>query len=136
MQKSSTTKVGKLRVGQRVKAGRFLGFQDQVGCAPGSHFHFELGVPRASDPIAKTGGCLKDNSGSKRNRIPRICGISVGIFASGKTYKARKVPALMPVRPAAEALAFSWCRPGGGSGAALEKLWEYLRNPSVGRLRG
>ena len=92
MKKHSTTKTAKLKVGQFVKAGTFLGYEDKVGCASGSHLHFEVGVPRTNDPISTTGGFLRDNSGSKRNRIPRICGISGGIFVDDKTYTARKVP--------------------------------------------
>ena len=96
MKKDSTTNTAKLKVGQFVKAGTFLGYQDQVGCASGSHLHFEVGVPKASNPITITGGYLKDNAGSKRNRIPRMCGISGGIFVDGKTYKARNVPGNIP----------------------------------------
>lgn len=92
MKKGSTTKTAKLKVNQFVKAGTFLGYQDKVGCAGGSHLHLEVGVPKAGNPISTTGAYLKDNAGSKRNRIPRICGIPGGIFESGKTYKARKVP--------------------------------------------
>jgi hypothetical protein len=92
MQKDSTTKKAKLKVGQFVKAGTYLGDEGAVGCASGSHLHFEVGVPNLSDPITVTGGFLKDNGDSKRNRIPRICGISGGAFASGKTYEARDVP--------------------------------------------
>lgn len=103
MRKHSTTRVAKLKVGQRVKAGTFLGYEDKVGCASGSHLHFEVGVPRASDPISRTGGFLKDNSGSKRNRIPRICGIAGGFFDSGKSYKARNVPG--SIRPGAAEVA-------------------------------
>ncbi len=75
-----------------MKAGTYLGDEGKVGCASGDHLHFEVGVPRKSNPISTTGGFLKDNSGSKRNRIPRICGISGRIFASGTSYDARKVP--------------------------------------------
>lgn len=92
LQKDSATKKAKLKVGQFVKAGTFLGFEGKVGCASGSHLHFEVGVPRASNPITKTDGYLRDNDNSKRNRIPRICGIPNGIFVSGATYTARKVP--------------------------------------------
>jgi murein DD-endopeptidase MepM/ murein hydrolase activator NlpD len=92
MQKGSTTKEANLHVGQFVKAGTFLGFEGKVGCASGSHLHFEVGVPQANDPITTTGGFLKDNEGSKRNRIPRICGIAGGVFVDGKSYTAETVP--------------------------------------------
>jgi len=92
MQKDSVTKKAGLKVGQFVKAGAYLGDEGQVGCASGPHLHFEVGVPKVTDPITETGGFLTDNAGSKRNRIPRICGIPGGIFSSGKTYEARDVP--------------------------------------------
>lgn len=88
---SSSSKAG-LKVGQQVKAGTYLGDESDVGCADGDHLHFEVGVPRETDGILATGGFLQDNSGSKRNRIPRICGIEQGQFVSGKSYTARKVP--------------------------------------------
>ncbi len=92
MQKDSSTKKAKLKVGQFVKAGTYLGDEGKVGCAGGDHLHFEVGVPRATNPVSETGGFLADNSGSKRNRAPRICGIRGGIFAGGETYEARNVP--------------------------------------------
>src|SRR5829696_232039 len=92
MQKGSSTNKAKLKVGQFVKAGTYLGDEGKVGCASGDHLHFEVGVPRAADPIDAVGGFLRDNAGSKRNRVPRICGISGGIFKSGEDYKARDVP--------------------------------------------
>lgn len=92
MQKDSSTAKAKLKVGQFVKAGTYLGDEGKVGCAGGDHLHFEVGVPRATDPIDIVGGFLKDNGESKRNRIPRICGISGGIFKSGEDYESRDVP--------------------------------------------
>ncbi|HEV7892792.1 MAG TPA: peptidoglycan DD-metalloendopeptidase family protein [Pyrinomonadaceae bacterium] len=92
MQKDSSTVKAKLKVGQFVKAGTYLGDEGKVGCAGGDHLHFEVGVPRATDPIDIVGGFLKDNGESKRNRIPRICGISGGIFKSGEDYESRDVP--------------------------------------------
>lgn len=92
MKKGSTANKAKLKVGQFVAAGTYLGDEGDVGCASGDHLHFEVGVPKASGGITATGGFLTDNEGSKRNRIPRICGIDTGIFVSGESYTARKVP--------------------------------------------
>lgn len=92
IQKDSATKKAKIKVGQFVKAGTYLGDEGKVGCAGGDHLHFEVGVPRAADPVTATGGFLTDNKGSKRNRAPRICGVKGGRFAAGETYEARDVP--------------------------------------------
>jgi hypothetical protein len=92
MQKDSTTVKAKIKVGQKVKAGTYLGDEGKVGCASGNHLHFEVGVPKATDPVSTTGGFLNDNDGSKRNRVPRICGIPGGIFVDGQSYEARDVP--------------------------------------------
>ena len=92
MTKGSSTGKAKLKVGKFVKAGTYLGDEGDVGCAGGDHLHFEVGVPRATDPVSIVGGFLSDNNGSKRNRIPRICGIDGGRFAAGRSYDARKVP--------------------------------------------
>jgi hypothetical protein len=92
MQKDSSTKKAKLKVGQFVKAGTYLGDEGKVGCASGDHLHFEVGVPRATNPVSEVGGFLADNSGSKRNRVPRVCNISGGVFQSGESYKAENVP--------------------------------------------
>ncbi len=64
MQKDSSTKKAKLKVGQFVKAGTYLGDEGKVGCASGNHLHFEVGWARATDPITTTGGFLKDNEGA------------------------------------------------------------------------
>lgn len=92
MTKGSTTGKAKLRVGQAVTSGQYLGDEGAVGCAGGDHLHFEVGSPRDSDPFNSVGGFLRDNSGSKRNRIARICGIPNGVFASGRDYSARATP--------------------------------------------
>jgi hypothetical protein len=92
MQKDSTTKKAKLKVGQFVKAGTYLGDEGKVGCASGDHLHFEAAIVNKADPITEVGGFVKDNAGSKRNRVPRICGISGGIFVDGESYEARDVP--------------------------------------------
>jgi len=92
MRQNSTSGKAKLKVGQFVKAGTYLGDEGQVGCASGPHLHFEVGVPRTTDPITTVGGFLADNAGSARNRIPQICGIPNKIFVDGETYEARTVP--------------------------------------------
>lgn len=92
MTKGSSSGKAKLKVGQSVTAGTYLGDEGDVGCASGDHLHFEVGVPKASDGISTIGGFLTDNNGSKRNRIPRICGIGGDYFVSGQSYQARKVP--------------------------------------------
>jgi hypothetical protein len=93
MQKDSTTKIAKIKIGQFVKAGKFLGYEGKVGCAGGDHLHFEVAeMPETGDKISKIGGFVKDNEGSKRNRIPRICNTPNGVFESGKSYEAQRVP--------------------------------------------
>jgi hypothetical protein len=96
MQQNSSTQKAKIKVGQFVKAGTYLGDEGKVGCAGGDHLHFEVGVPAATNPVTATGGFLTDNDGSKRNRVPRICGIAGGVFASGASYEARNVPGNLP----------------------------------------
>lgn len=92
--KNSATGFGRF-VGETVEAGDPLGWEGDVGCASGVHLHFEVGVPRATDPIMAVTGWLEDNADSKRNRIPRICGISTTYFQNAATYTARTVPGAM-----------------------------------------
>ena len=84
MTKASVTGDAGLSVGDQVNRGTFLGFEDDVGCAHGTHLHFEVGVPEdPSDPINEEGGL---RGGSDENRIPRICGIPGGIFEKGQIH--------------------------------------------------
>jgi hypothetical protein len=91
MQTGSSTNKAKIKVGQSVRAGTYLGDEGTVGCASGNHLHFEVGVPRATDPVDPVGGFLRDNAGSKRNRDPRICNIPKRLFVDGEKYEARNV---------------------------------------------
>lgn len=95
MVKGSTTGKAKLKVGDTVKAGQYLGDEGDVGCAGGKHLHLEAGEPNLSDPFTKVGGFLKDNPDSNRNRILQICGLADGQFDAGDTITARAVPAMM-----------------------------------------
>lgn len=96
MRQGSVTGMAKRRVGDAVQAGDVLGIESDVGCAGGDHLHFEVGVPRATDPVSAIGGFLRDNDGSARNRVPRICGAPIGIFVAGEDYAAKDVPGAMP----------------------------------------
>lgn len=95
MRKDSTTKKANLKVGDTVVAGQYLGDEGDVGCAGGDHLHFEIGVPRDTDWFTTVGGFLRDNANSKRNRVPRICGISGGRFEAGQTYTAASEPDML-----------------------------------------
>lgn len=90
MRRNSTRGDAGRKVGDTVRAGDFLGIESDVGCAGGDHLHFEVGVPRATNPITTVGGFLQDNAGSTRNRVPRICGHD--IFVAGRDYEAKATP--------------------------------------------
>ncbi|HXG80811.1 MAG TPA: peptidoglycan DD-metalloendopeptidase family protein [Sphingomicrobium sp.] len=95
MTKGSTTGKAGLKVGDQVKAGQYLGDEGAVGCATGNHLHFEIGRPRRADWYNPIGGFLRDNAGSNRNRIARICGIPGGMFVDGETYTASSQPDML-----------------------------------------
>jgi hypothetical protein len=86
MTQRSVTRDAGLAVGDRVRAGTFLGFEGAVGCAHGEHLHFEVGVPIDPDDPIDADGFLR--GGSARNRIPRICGIEGQRFVDGQRYRA------------------------------------------------
>jgi len=49
-----------LKVGDTVKVGQFLGYEDDVGCASGNHLHWEVAIPdNLADPIIPSGGYIK-----------------------------------------------------------------------------
>ena len=83
----SVTGLAKLKVGDEVAAGTYLGNEGAVGCAMLDHVHFEVAVPDLRKPI-DAGGFLLDNEGGKRERNPRFCGIVGGVAAKGATYRA------------------------------------------------
>ena len=69
--RGSVTGKAKLKVGDRVKAGQYIGDEDAVGCAMLKHVHFEVAVPDSKMPLDE-GGFLKDNEGGKRERNPSL----------------------------------------------------------------
>jgi hypothetical protein len=91
LRQGSATKGAKLRVGDKVKAGTYLGDEGAVGCAMLDHLHFEVAMPAATKAI-DTGGFLLDNDDSKRERNARFCNVT-GAVAKDKTYVAEACPA-------------------------------------------
>jgi murein DD-endopeptidase MepM/ murein hydrolase activator NlpD len=83
----SVTHKAKLKVGDRVEAGQYIGDEDAIGCAMLKHVHFEAAAPKVGDAI-DSGGFLVDNEGGKREREPRFCGID-GSVVKDAVYTAQ-----------------------------------------------
>ncbi|HEY4369135.1 MAG TPA: M23 family metallopeptidase [Steroidobacteraceae bacterium] len=83
---NSVTGLAKLKVGDGVKAGTFIGNEGAVGCAMLDHVHFEVAMPDTSHPI-DNGGFLIDNEDGKRERNPHFCNVS-GAVVKDATYVA------------------------------------------------
>ena len=83
---TSSGKAG-LKPGDRVEAGQYLGDEGDVGCAMLSHLHFEVAVPAKDRPI-DAGGFVRDNDGSRRNRVPRFCAPHARTLGKGAVYTA------------------------------------------------
>jgi len=83
----SVTRKAHRKVGDRVKAGDYLGDEGAVGCAMLAHVHFEVAVPAAARPI-DAGGFLTDNDGGKRERRPRFCGVPDATVRKDQAYIA------------------------------------------------
>jgi murein DD-endopeptidase MepM/ murein hydrolase activator NlpD len=83
----SVSKLAKLKVGDNVEAGAFIGHEAAVGCSMLDHVHFEVAVPDANKPI-DAGGFLLDNDGGKRERSPQFCGVPGGTAVKDATYRA------------------------------------------------
>jgi murein DD-endopeptidase MepM/ murein hydrolase activator NlpD len=82
----SATGRAKLRLGDAVEAGAYIGDEAAVGCAMLNHLHFEVAVPDSAKPI-DDGGFLLDNEGGKRERSPRFCKVE-GVVVKDKTHRA------------------------------------------------
>ncbi|MES2055418.1 MAG: peptidoglycan DD-metalloendopeptidase family protein [Pseudomonadota bacterium] len=88
MRTGTSSGKARLKVGDRVKAGQYLGDEGSVGCAMLSHLHFEIAVPPKDVPI-DAGGFVNDNVDSVRNRVPRFCVPNSASVRKGATYTAR-----------------------------------------------
>jgi murein DD-endopeptidase MepM/ murein hydrolase activator NlpD len=87
LQKGSVRERAQLSVGQQVPAGTYLGDEGDVGCATGSHLHFEVAVPRnPGDPI-NAAGYIRG-----WNRTPRICKVPGDVLVKGHRYLAGPCP--------------------------------------------
>lgn len=91
LRQGSITKGAKLRVGDQVKAGTYLGDEGTVGCSMLEHLHFEVAVPDAKQPV-DAGGFVLDNDDSKRERNARFCNVQSAVVKD-KTYVAEACPA-------------------------------------------
>ena len=78
MRQGTTRRAARLKVGDRVRAGQYLGDEGAVGCAMLSHLHFEVAVPAPGRRPIDARGFLTDNADRQRLRLPRFCGVSGG----------------------------------------------------------
>lgn len=88
MAKGSVSGVAKLKAGDRVRAGQFIGIEGDVGCSMLEHLHFEIAMPDPANPV-DAGGFLTGNEGGRRNREPRFCGIA-GTINKEQVHIARR----------------------------------------------
>jgi murein DD-endopeptidase MepM/ murein hydrolase activator NlpD len=87
--KGSVTSKAKLKVGDHVASGQYLGDEDAIGCAMLKHVHFEVAVPNNSGADAiDGGGFLVDNDNGKRERNPRFCGVVGYAVVKDRVYSA------------------------------------------------
>ncbi len=90
LRQGSITQRARLRVGDRVEAGTYLGDEGTVGCSMLEHLHFVVAVPAADNPV-DAGGFLLDNDNSKRERNARFCNVTGGVVKD-QTYVAEPCP--------------------------------------------
>jgi murein DD-endopeptidase MepM/ murein hydrolase activator NlpD len=83
---NSVMKKARLKVGDFVRAGTYLGDEGDVGCAMLKHVHFECAVPDREQPI-NSGDFLIDNAGGKRERDPQFYGVAGGTVRKNAKYR-------------------------------------------------
>ncbi len=92
MQQYSTSGKARLRVGDRVAEGTYLGDEGKVGCAWPAHLHFEVVKPSsARSTIGDSSGELQGYARSWA-RNPVIKGIGGKTFVDGETYVINPPP--------------------------------------------
>jgi murein DD-endopeptidase MepM/ murein hydrolase activator NlpD len=91
MRQGSSSDKARLKAGDEVKAGQYLGDEADVGCAMLSHLHFEVAVPVKEKPIDEQ-GFITNNEGRERTRIPRFCAVKGEQVRKGALYTARNCP--------------------------------------------
>jgi murein DD-endopeptidase MepM/ murein hydrolase activator NlpD len=96
LSQGSVTGLAKLKVGDEIAAGAFLGYEAAVGCAMLDHVHFEVAVPNDKTPV-DSGGFLLDNEAGHRERNPRFCNVGGDTVVKGVTYRAE--PCFRPEDP-------------------------------------
>lgn len=83
--RGSVSELAKLKVGDFVTAGAFIGHEGAVGCAMLDHV--QVAVPNQRTPI-DSGGFLLDNEDAKRERSPQFCNVPGGMVVKDATYRA------------------------------------------------
>ena len=93
MKQFTTSGAAKLRVGDRVEEGQYLGDEGNVGCAAPGHLHFEV-VER--DPLGEgVEPPVPTSSGELRGvrKRPRLSNLNGATFRDGETYLVNPAPA-------------------------------------------
>lgn len=88
MRRETTRGAAGLEVGERVKAGQYLGDEGAVGCAMLSHLHFEVAVPAPGQQPIDPRGFLTNNAQRQRLRVPHFCGVPGGRVVKSREYTA------------------------------------------------
>jgi murein DD-endopeptidase MepM/ murein hydrolase activator NlpD len=108
MKQYTTSGAAKLRVGDRVAEGQYLGDEGAVGCASPGHLHFEVVDPPSSPTIADPSGALAGVDYDRRRR-PRFSNLNGAPFQDGETYLVNPAPVC---KRDADCDAGSWCNEG------------------------
>ena len=87
LRNGSVTSAAGLKVGDKVVAGQFIGYEGAVGCAMLDHVHFEIAVPGSAGIDA--GGFVVEDGERTHLREPRFCSVPGGKVRKEATYVAQ-----------------------------------------------